>query len=61
METVKFTLRIVRKRPLRSLLTVLQVALGVWIVAIILSLNFQASGRIDDAKRTYGGSLAKIV
>jgi putative ABC transport system permease protein len=45
---------------LRSLLTVLQVALGVWIVAVILSLNFGASGSIDSANRAFGDSLAKI-
>lgn len=60
MDTLRFTLRIIRKRPLRSLLTVLQVALGVWIVAVILSLNFGASGSIDAANRAFGDSLAKI-
>lgn len=60
MDTLRFTLRIIRKRPLRSLLTVLQVALGVWIVAVILSLNFGASGSIDSANRAFGDSLAKI-
>lgn len=60
MDTLRFTWRIIRKRPLRSLLTVLQVALGVWIVAVILSLNFGASGSIDAANRAFGDSLAKI-
>ena len=60
MDTLRFTWRIIRKRPLRSLLTVLQVALGVWIVAVILSLNFGASGSIDSANRAFGDSLAKI-
>ncbi len=60
METLKFTLRIMKKRPLRSLLTILQMALGVWIVAIILSLNFQAGGSLDAINQTLGDSLAKI-
>ena len=49
-----------KKRPLRSLLTILQMALGVWIVAIILSLNFQAGGSLDAINQTLGDSLAKI-
>ncbi len=59
METLKFTLRIVKKRPLRSLLTVLQMGLGVWVVAIILSLNFQGLGALkhQDALKD---SLARI-
>ncbi|HBN97024.1 MAG TPA: hypothetical protein DDZ66_12050 [Firmicutes bacterium] len=60
METLKFTLRIMKKRPLRSLLTILQMGLGVWIVAIILSLNFQASGSLDSINQVLGDSLAKI-
>lgn len=48
------------KRPLRSLLTILQMGLGVWIVAIILSLNLQATGTLDLVNRTLGDSLAKI-
>jgi len=59
VETLKFTLRIVKKRPLRSLLTVLQMGLGVWVVAIILSLNFQGLGALkhQDALKD---SLARI-
>lgn len=60
METLKFTLRIIKKRPLRSLLTVFQVGLGVWIMAVILSLNFGASGRLDAVTQAFGNSLAKI-
>ena len=41
-DTVRFTGRLIRKRPLRSLLTVLQLALGVWIVSIVLSLSLNA-------------------
>lgn len=60
LETLSFTLRIIKKRPLRSLLTFLQVGLGVWIVAIILSLNLGTSGGIAALHSTYGNSLAKI-
>ncbi|NLM54075.1 MAG: FtsX-like permease family protein [Firmicutes bacterium] len=42
LDTVRFTGRLIRKRPLRSLLTVLQLALGVWIVSIVLSLSLNA-------------------
>ena len=60
METLKFTARIMAKRPLRSLLTILQMGLGVWIVAIILSLNFQATGALGGIRQTLGDSLAKV-
>lgn len=60
LETFRFTLRIMKKRPLRSLLTILQLGLGVWIVAIILSLNLQASGTLNKVNQTLGDSLAKL-
>ena len=60
VETLKFTLRILKKRPLRSLLTILQVGLGVWIVALILSLNFQTAGSLEGVHSTFGETLAKI-
>lgn len=60
METFRFTLRLLGKRPLRSLLTVLQVGLGVWIVALILSLNLQAGGAVSQVNQTFGDSLARI-
>ncbi len=59
MEIFKFTFRILMKKPLRSLLTAMQMGLGVWIVAIILSLNFQgvAALQYDDGLEN---TLAKI-
>lgn len=60
IETLKFTGRIMKKRPLRSLLTILQLALGVWIVAVILSLNLQATGRLDEVTAVFGDTLARI-
>ncbi|HBG00573.1 MAG TPA: hypothetical protein DDW87_03235 [Firmicutes bacterium] len=60
METLKFTGRIIAKRPLRSLLTILQMGMGVWIVALILSLNLQATGSLDSVNQTLGSTLAKI-
>ncbi|MCK9525446.1 MAG: hypothetical protein M0R49_05915, partial [Limnochordia bacterium] len=60
MEAFKFTARIMAKRPLRSLLTIFQTGLGVWIVAIILSLNLQATGTLDLVNRSLGDSLAKV-
>ena len=60
LETFKFTLRIMKKRPLRSFLTILQMSLGVWIVAIILSLNFQTTGALNNVNQTLGSSLARL-
>lgn len=59
LETFKFTLRIMGRRPLRSLLTVFQLGLGVWIVAVILSLNLQAAG-LGDSKQSLDQTLAKL-
>ncbi|HBN97076.1 MAG TPA: hypothetical protein DDZ66_12315 [Firmicutes bacterium] len=50
-----FTLKLIRKRPTRSLLTALQIGLGVWIIALVLSMNFQGTNILDGL-----GSLAKI-
>lgn len=60
LEVLRFTGRVMIKRPLRSLLTILQMGLGVWIVAIILSLNLQATGSLAEVNRTLGSTLAKI-
>ena len=60
LETFRFTMRIMKKRPLRSLLTILQMGLGVWIVAIILSMNLQATKSLTQINQTLGDSLAKI-
>ena len=59
-ESLVFTMRLIKKRPLRSLLTILQIALGVWIVATILTMNFQAHGRIDRVLNRFGENLMQI-
>ena len=59
-EALKFTARLMKKWPLRSLLTILHVGLGVWIVATILSLNLQATEALHEADGILGDSLAKI-
>ena len=38
----------------------MHVGLGVWIVALILSLNFQAAGSLEGVHSTFGDTLAKI-
>lgn len=60
LATIQFTLKIIKKRPLRALLTICQVALGVCIVALILSLNFQATSGLGAFNEILGSSLAKI-
>ena len=57
MESLVFTMRLIRKRPLRSLLTILQIALGVWIVAAILTMNFQAQDRIEATMDKFGSMM----
>ncbi len=59
-DTLKSTARLMKKWPLRSLLTVLQVALGVWIVATILSLNLQATEALYKVDGVLSDNLAKI-
>lgn len=60
METLKFTVRLIKKRPLRSLLTIIQIALGVWVVTTILTANFQANDQTNAILDKYGNNLAKI-
>ena len=59
LESISFTTRIMRKRPLRSLLSILQLALGVWIVAIVLSLSLNAMYE-DGAIRSLGDTLLQL-
>lgn len=60
LETLKFTGRIMQKRPLRSLLTILQTALAVWIIAVILSFNLQSAGQYTEVQKTFADTLGKI-
>lgn len=60
LDNLRFTFRVMLRRPLRTLLTILQVGLGVWIVTIILSINFQANDRFDEWLTSYGEDLASI-
>ncbi|HPT92814.1 MAG: ABC transporter permease [Limnochordia bacterium] len=60
MNSFVFTIRLIKKRPLRSLLTILQIALGVWIVATILTMNLQALDRIDAVFNRFGENLVQI-
>lgn len=59
-QSIVFTGRLIKKRPLRSLLTILQIGLGVWIVTTILTMNFQANHRIEAALDKFGENLASI-
>lgn len=43
-ETLKFTLRTLLRKPVRSLLTILQVALGIAAVALVLNVMMQPAG-----------------
>lgn len=59
LDAVKFATRIIGKRPLRSLLTILQLALGVWIVSIVLSLSFNARYE-DPIAKSLSDSLVQL-
>lgn len=54
-ESLKFTFKLIRKRPIRALLTLLQIGLGVWVIVLVLSMNLQSTGVLDGL-----GSFAKI-
>lgn len=60
LQTLIFTSRLIKKRPLRSLLTIIQIALGVWIVTTILTMNFQANDRIEATLNKFGENIARI-
>ncbi len=59
-QSIIFTGKLIKKRPLRSLLTIIQIGLGVWIVATILTMNFQANHRIAATLNKFGENLAQI-
>lgn len=59
-ESLKFTGRLFKKRPLRTLLTILQIAIGVWIVTIILTMNLQANDMLATTLDKFGGNIAQI-
>ncbi|HHX01374.1 MAG TPA: ABC transporter permease [Firmicutes bacterium] len=60
MNSFVFTIRLIKKRPLRSLLTILQIALGVWIVATILTMNLQAQDSINAVFNRFGENIMRI-
>lgn len=60
LESLKFTGRLLRKRPLRSLLTIIQIAIGVWIVTTIMTMNFQANDTIEATLDKFGGNMVRL-
>ncbi|HKM17816.1 MAG: ABC transporter permease [Firmicutes bacterium] len=60
MNSFVFTMRLIKKRPLRSLLTILQIALGVWIVATILTMNLQAQDQVNSVLNHFGENIIRL-
>ena len=60
MNSFVFTMRLIKKRPLRSLLMILQIALGVWIVATILTMNLQAQDQVNSVLNHFGENIIRL-
>lgn len=60
MATLVFTARLIKKRPLRSFLTVVQIALGVWLMVTILTMNFTANEQVNQVFGKLGDDIARI-
>ncbi|MGI6165408.1 MAG: ABC transporter permease [Limnochordia bacterium] len=60
LEAIRFTGRLIKRRPLRTLLTILEIALGTWIMIIVLSLNFQAKDHLAQSRDQYGEHMASL-
>ncbi len=56
----RYTLRLLKSRAARSLLTVLQVALGIWAISLLISANINIKDQIDQATAAYGQDLVVI-
>ncbi len=47
--SITYTLRLIRKYPIRSTLTIIQIALGFSVITTIFNMNIQATNQINDA------------
>lgn len=55
-DSLSFTLKRISRRPLRSFLTLLQMGLGVWVVAIVLTISLHGTdmlGKWDSLGKVY--------
>lgn len=57
---IRFTGKLMKRRPLRTLLTILEIALGTWILIIVLTMDFQGRDQLLQTRRLYGNHLASI-
>lgn len=46
MWCMPLAVRRIQNKPLRSILTILQLALGIWLVTVIFSINFYAGSQL---------------
>lgn len=60
LESLVFSLKLMRKYPVRSIMTILQVALGVWVVTTLISMNVQVTSEVNNMVEQYGTDLAQI-
>lgn len=57
--SIRYTFRLMRKHPFRSILTTIQIALGFWVIATIFNMNIQANNEIKDESATLNANLAQ--
>lgn len=59
-DVMHYTMRLLRQQSVRTVLTVLQIALGVWAVSLILSANMNMKEQIREATVKYGQHLLAV-
>lgn len=60
MDSILFMTKRVFQRPLRSLLTALQLALGIWLVTVIFSIYFHGGSQLAGSTHAFDSVYAKL-
>ncbi len=60
MDTLRFTLRRISRKPLRSLLTILQLAIGIWLVTTLFSVYLVGMKELAASVPAFGPSYAQL-
>lgn len=59
-DLLDYSLRMLKRRPVRTFLTAFQVALGIWAVSLILSANMNVREQIHEATARYGRDVVRV-
>lgn len=60
MDSLRFMVKRISQRPLRSLLTVLQLALGIWLVTVVFSVYFYGGSQLASSAHAFDSVYAEF-